>query len=137
MSENGGTAPPRPRPRSLVLGNGEFHNLNLDRKNPVLPPLPPPPPPPRNHSLESEDSTSLNNILDALNDPEHSEGSGSEGEDVLTDLPLKWSDVDRDAAATRNGVLDHPEEPNTGEDCRRETKLSPNASQVGLSITAI
>lgn len=86
MSMNGGTLPPRPRPRSLMLINRNGVR-SLDRRA-VLPPLPPPPPAPRPPILETEDSTSLNNILDALDGLERSEESDQEDErDVLTDLP--------------------------------------------------
>lgn len=112
---------PQPRPRaayrprsyasdSIPFADAEvtFSNSgtlgdSLDRRR--LPkyhiPPPPPPPPPRT-SLETEDSTSLNNILDALQDLEDSDsdrrssmattGSMEESEDemdVLTDLPDK------------------------------------------------
>ncbi|XP_046658641.1 uncharacterized protein LOC124352944 [Homalodisca vitripennis] len=113
----------------VVAPQGRFSNGNtkedsLERRRvlkyliPPPPPPPPPtsvPPPPRNNTsttLESEDSTSLNNILDALDDleqPDDSDedllssmattGSIDDSEDdldVLTDLPVsvgKWSAI--------------------------------------------
>lgn len=141
---------PQPRPRAayrprsyasdsipfadaeVTFSNGGSRGDSLDRRR--LPkyhiPPPPPPPPPRT-SLETEDSTSLNNILDALQDLGDSQdsdsdrrssmattGSMEESEDemdVLTELPDKWS-VAKSVVSMRcdNGARVSPETDESG-----------------------
>lgn len=143
---------PRPRaayrPRSYASDTIPFVDAevtitrgdSLDRRR--LPkyniPPPPPPPPPRT-SLETEDSTSLNNILDALHDLDDSDsdrrssrattGSTEESEDeldVLTALPDKWSAVsmrsDNSARVQPNIPEENRLQPSRPEDNRLQPK---------------
>lgn len=173
---------PQPRPRAafrprsyasdsipfadaeVAFSNGGSRGDSLDRRRmPKYHIPPPPPPPPPRTSLESEDSTSLNNILDALQDLGDSQdsdsdrrssmattGSMEESEDemdVLTELPDKWSAARSVVVSTRcdNGarVLTETDEngrlqPRRPDDAREDLIISaplPSLKvQVGFQV---